>query len=518
VIREVEKINNKTSIQYSELISATELKKHLTILASDSLEGRETTKPGQKKAAEYIRKHFINLGLKPPVAVNDTFSYYQTFELIESSWGKDIYITHNNKKYNFIDDFFCFSGARTQKPVKQEFVFCGYGIDDENFSDFTQKDVKGKLILILEGEPKFTKSSYSLKKKNYWTLNWRSKLIAAKNKGATGIIHITGLGDYSFIERSEMSKHYFEQSALHLPEELQEEEKDFSSIFISPEMGADLLGLSVSDLKKYVSKVNKKCKPLPIKSSYNPELTLNIERNFQKVSTENVLGFLEGTDKKDELIVLTAHYDHIGIIDGDIYNGADDDGSGTAAVLQIAAAFANASKDGFRPRRSILFMPVTGEEKGLLGSKYYSENPVFPISNTIANLNTDMIGRIDSVHRNNPNYIYLIGSDKLSTELHAISEDMNNTFTHLLIDYTFNDPDDPNRFYYRSDHYNFAQKGIPIIFYFNGVHEDYHQPGDEVQKINFDKMEKITRLIFHTAWELANREKRIVADKLPKTK
>jgi len=155
---------------------------------------------------------------------------------------------------------------------------------------------------------------------------------------------------------------------------------------------------------------------------------------------------------------------------------------------------------------------VSGEEKGLLGSEYYSDNPIFPLENTVANLNIDMIGRVDEAHKDDPNYIYLIGSDKLSTELHTISEDANKMYTNVALDYTYNHPDDPNRFYYRSDHYNFAKNGIPVIFYFSGVHEDYHQPTDTPDKIMHEKMEPIVRLVFHTAWELSNREQRIVVD------
>jgi Zn-dependent M28 family amino/carboxypeptidase len=157
-------------------------------------------------------------------------------------------------------------------------------------------------------------------------------------------------------------------------------------------------------------------------------------------------------------------------------------------------------------------MTVSGEEKGLLGSSYYSEHPEFPLKNTVCDLNIDMIGRRDEKHKDNPDYIYLIGSDKLSSQLHAISENANKTYSNLELDYTYNDEKDKNRFYYRSDHYNFAKKGIPVIFYFNGVHADYHKETDEVEKIEFSKMEKITRLVFFTAWELANRNERIIVD------
>ena len=223
---------------------------------------------------------------------------------------------------------------------------------------------------------------------------------------------------------------------------------------------------------------------------------------------ENVLGYIEGTDLKDELLIITAHYDHLGKHDSLIFNGADDDASGTAGVLEIAEAFMLAKKEGKGPRRSVLIMPVSGEEKGLLGSKYYTENPIYPLENTVANLNIDMIGRIDDWHKN-ANYVYLIGSDRLSQELHDISEEVNEKYIGLELDYTYNDENDPNRYYYRSDHYNFAKNNIPVIFYFNGIHEDYHKTTDTIEKIDFKKIETITRLIFLTAWEVANKDERV---------
>ncbi|MBV1923823.1 MAG: M28 family peptidase [Flavobacteriaceae bacterium] len=231
--------------------------------------------------------------------------------------------------------------------------------------------------------------------------------------------------------------------------------------------------------------------------------------------SQNVLGFIKGSEKPEEVIVISAHYDHVGVDkDGNIYNGADDDGSGTVALLEMAEAFQEAVNDGNGPKRSILFLHVTGEEIGLYGSKYYTENPLFPLENTVCNLNTDMIGRIDPNKEDSPNYIYLIGSDKLSQDLHDLSEEVNKKYINIELDYTFNDENDPNRFYYRSDHYNFAKHNIPVIFYFNGVHGDYHKHTDTVEKIEYELMETRTRLIFQTAWEVANRKDRITADKL----
>lgn len=254
--------------------------------------------------------------------------------------------------------------------------------------------------------------------------------------------------------------------------------------------------------------------PQALNSYYQkvPSKFLNAKGSDLK-NSENILAFIEGTEKPNEIIIISAHYDHIGTIEDSIYNGADDDGSGTVALLEIAQAFKIASNKGLAPKRSILIFHATGEEHGLLGSKFYSENPVFSLSNTIADINIDMIGRRDENHAHTNNYVYVIGADKLSSELDAICKSVNETFLHLDLDYTFNNTDDPNRFYYRSDHYNFAKNGIPSVFFFNGVHDDYHKASDTADKIEYDALKKRTQLAFLTAWELANRKDRIKIDR-----
>jgi len=229
--------------------------------------------------------------------------------------------------------------------------------------------------------------------------------------------------------------------------------------------------------------------------------------------SENIWAFIEGSEKPNEIVVVSAHYDHVGVKDGVVYNGADDDGSGTVALLEIAQAFAKAKKEGHGPKRSVLILHMTGEEHGLHGSRYYAEHPLFPLANTVTDVNIDMIGRHDEFHPNSSNYIYLIGSDYLSTDLFNICEEANKQYGHLLLDYKYNDRNDPNKFYYRSDHYNFAKNGVPSVFLFTGTHADYHQPGDDVEKIEFDALAKRTQYAFAIAWELANRENRPVVDK-----
>lgn len=245
-----------------------------------------------------------------------------------------------------------------------------------------------------------------------------------------------------------------------------------------------------------------------------PASFLNARRNENLPDSENIWAFIKGSEKPEEIVVVSAHYDHVGVKNGEVYNGADDDGSGTVALLEIAQAFQLAKAAGHGPKRSILFLHVTGEEHGLHGSRYYSENPLFPLANTVADVNIDMIGRRDEKHANSNDYIYLIGSDYLSSDLYSICEKANKEFVHTTIDYTFNDKNDPNRFYYRSDHYNFAKNNIPSVFLFNGVHADYHQASDEVDKIEFDALAKRTQLAFAIAWEIANRPEKLKVDKL----
>lgn len=244
-----------------------------------------------------------------------------------------------------------------------------------------------------------------------------------------------------------------------------------------------------------------------------PAEYLNKKYGGNLENSENIWAFIEGSEKPNEIVVVSAHYDHIGIKDGEVYNGADDDGSGTSALLELAQAFQMAKKEGHGPKRSILFLHVTGEEHGLHGSRFYSENPLFPLENTVADVNIDMIGRRDEIHPNTNNYVYIIGANRLSTDLDNICSIVNQKYVNLDLDYRFNDPKDPNHFYERSDHYNFAKHGIPSVFFFNGVHADYHKKTDEPDKIEYDALAKRAQLAFVTAWELANRKDRIVVDK-----
>ncbi len=498
-----------TAREYAATITASELSKHLHIIAADSMQGRDTGSEGQKMAADYIASQFFDANVKPVIKFPDGVEgYYQEFELVKKTPAVAFLETGTQRRESPRD--FLAQGIYHAVPTTTtEVVFAGYGIESERYSDYAGLDVKGKAVLIFAGEP-VSKRGTSLvtgtTSPSEWTTATGKKAELARQKGAQSV----------FIFYPDQSPEQFSQSLktswqgpsikLKYKADAQQNAPVFT---VGRELAAEIMGVSEKTLLKQRRRIARRKKPARLP---NATVTWSAQVNEETVSSENVIGLVPGTDKKDEFIVISAHYDHVGVQNGQVYNGADDDGSGTVAILEIAQAFARARSDGFGPRRSILFMTVAGEEKGLLGSEFYTAHPVFPLQNTVANLNIDMIGRLDDAHQGNPNYVYLIGSDKLSSELHAISEEANRRYTNLQLDYKYNDPADPNRFYYRSDHYNFAKHKIPVIFYFNGTHADYHQPTDDVEKIDFNKIERIARLVFFTAWDLANREQRIKVD------
>ncbi|NJL75095.1 MAG: M28 family peptidase [Saprospiraceae bacterium] len=389
-----------------------------------------------------------------------------------------------------------------------EVVFLGYGIDDAAYSDYEAADVKGKAILIYDGEPMNANGNSLItgkKELSDWSSDWKKKLLTAKAKGADFVFII----DPNIKKNIEDNRRFLLSSRMRTGDSENPSGMLPNSMYVSSTVAKTIVG---KKFKKVVKSRDKAIKSGKLKAvTLSTNLTVNHEKNVNQLIGSNVLGYIEGADPKlkNEVVVVTAHYDHLGKRGESIFYGADDNGSGTSTVIEVCEALVEAKKQNAGPRRSILVMLVSGEEKGLLGSQYYAENPIFPLANTVANVNVDMVGRVDDKYKDNPYYIYVIGSDRLSTELHEINETANKSFTNLTLDYTYNDDNDPNRYYYRSDHYNFAEKGIPAIFYFNGTHEDYHRPSDTVEKIHFEKMAKIGQLVFYTTWELANRDKRI---------
>lgn len=502
-----------TSEEETKALAATikveDMQRHLNILAADDMEGRETGEPGQKKAAEYLRKQFEGLGL-PAIGEND--GYFQTILFSRQKWS-EINLTVNGEKRRHLWEF---SSAPSQNSSRaalsiDELTFLGYGIDTDTYSDYRDAgNLKGKHILIFAGEPKSKGGDYLINGSNKpsdWA-NTEAKLMKAKAAGVETVFVI----DPDFKENTVAIRKETLDGRMKMAEMTEAERMTANVVYLTPQLAREIMGKMGKKVIKARKKLEKSGKLKPVVLPVN--LVLTQDKSVKELIGENVLGFVEGRDPelKDEVLVVSAHYDHVGMRGDNVFNGADDNGSGTTTVLEIAEAFVEAKKMGKGPRRSVLFLLVSGEEKGLLGSEYYVSHPLFPLENTIADINVDMVGRVDPEHKDNPYYIYVIGSDRLSTELHDINERMNKTYTELDLDYTYNAEDDPNRYYYRSDHYNFAVKGIPSIFFFNGTHADYHQASDTVEKINFEKMERIGRLIFYTAWQLANQDRRIEVD------
>ena len=474
----LESLHDSAAERYAEFILKEDLHKDLAILASDEYEGRETARPGQKKAAKYILERFKEIGVEPG---GKNSSFLQTFP-VDARNASNVFITINGLRLELLKDFYYMGDLKDTSLNNKELVFLGYGIEEhyeldsieKGYSDYDGKNVEGKIVVIREGVP-----DRSRVKQSDWT-SWRKKLELAKSKGAAGVITIKNKYDQGL----ERIAGIIENPNMQLHNPGKRKANAMPNIYISDSTASTFLS-KISD-----SKIS---------------ITVDIE---EKLTSDNVLGYIEGTDLKEEIVIITAHYDHLGYDNGEVCNGADDDGSGTVSVIQLAKAFQKAKNNGNGPRRSILFMTVSGEEKGLWGSKYYSENPIYDLEKTVVDLNIDMIGRRDDKH-DHDNYLYIIGADRISEDLHLINEKVNDKYIKFDLDYTYNKASDPNQFYYRSDHYNFAKNGIPVIFYFSGTHEDYHKPSDDVEKIDFNKLQKTTRLVFYTAWEIANRNQRL---------
>ncbi len=496
---------------FAATIAAPDIKVLIDTLASATMEGRETGEPGQRLAADYIAEQFKSLDL-PPVA--DRHTYFQSVQMKNESW-KDISLKVGNQEFKNRTDFYVYPSYNPSQPMLdiKEVIFVGYGIEDSKYNDYGKADVNGKAVLLYDGEPMGTDGRSLITGTDFrsnWSLDWKRKVKLAKQKGAVMVFIVDpNFEDNVKSNRRKLSTWGWRPYA---PDMDNMEEGMVSNMFISQAVANAILGKKSGKAEDAFAELRNReaFKPVKVKT----EILLHLDKQTKTLQGANVIGFIEGSDPKlkDELVFVTAHYDHLGHADEVIYPGADDNASGTAAVIEIARAFAAAKKQGLGPKRSVVCMLVCGEEKGLLGSKFYVEFPIFPLEKTVVDVNIDMVGRIDERHAGNPDYIYVIGSDRLSTELHEINEFANQTYTQLELDYKYNAANDPNHYYERSDHYNFAERGIPAIFYFSGTHPDYHKPSDTPDKINAAAAAKRAQLAFYTAWDIANRPTRIVAD------
>jgi len=497
----------------AEYITASQLRDYLSFVASDEMEGRDTPSRGLDITAKFIATHLSRWGLRP---AGDSGSYFQQIALRRSKIeSRQTYAEFNGQKFSFGDDFVA-NIVATNLAAPLVYVSHGYVIKSKEIDPYRGIEVKDKIAILAEGLPKgVTRQELTGKQGEDWEnplnsllrrgakaivivpnfaalADWQNRRQEAADRGVVSIVGGTGNPRLPVIRPSpQMFQTLF-----------QGEKQSAATVFQRAAAGDPL-------------------EPFELTANKNFSVTISI--TSEPATTQNVVAVLEGSDPllKKEYVAISAHYDHLGIgtpVNGDaIYNGADDDGSGTVSVLAIAEAFAR----GPRPKRSILLIWHCGEEKLLWGSRYFTEHPTIPLNQIIVDLNIDMIGRTRKEGDTNeadktltkPGELYVIGSRKMSTELGQISEDVNQSYLRVGFNYQFDDPKDQSRLFFRSDHISYARKGIPVIFYYNGEHEDYHQPSDSIEKIDYPNMEKVARTIYATAWELANRAQRPRVDK-----
>jgi len=510
-------------LKYQDAISVDYMRNHLTVFASDSLQGRETGTPGEEMAADFLAREYEKLGLKP---VGDDGTYFQHFKLNATKTDSivfGLYNTANEQKElvdrstaskNSVGNFVRQFGG--SDSLRGQIVFAGFGVNDpaHNVSNLNGADLKGKWVMVFQSIPHVANGDTLINP----SIDARARFQSIMQQGAAGILLIPAENADSFETMAKkMQSEFGEIGSLGLA--YRDDDSGSSGGFnrgynvINPKLAAQMLDLnSVDKLQNHRQELINGITDLRAES-LDYELSHIPYTSKETINSKNVLAFYEGADPKlkDEVVVMTSHYDHVGIGQPDstgdrIYNGADDDGSGTIGLLNIAKAFAVAGENGVKPKRSILFLNVSAEEKGLLGSRYYSDHPVFPMEKTVANINTDMIGRIDAEHKKSgvEEYAYIIGSEIISSDLDSLVKAGNARSGQIDLNKRYNDLDDPNQFYRRSDHWHFGRKRVPFVFFFTGVHEDYHRPSDEVHKIRFDKMSTILRTMYASAVMVAN--------------
>ncbi|WP_321316894.1 M28 family peptidase [Labilibaculum sp.] len=480
------------ALHYSKSLSTNKIQNDIVILSSDNMEGRDTGSKGQKLAAQYICQQFINAGVNNPNGNKDRSGYFQNFPIYKKEQANAEIQTFDKVFKNYED--ILISGFTNYSKDNMDLVFLGTAPD----TSYINKNFSNKAVLFLST--------------NLYAAAIKSNDIAQTSK-AKLVLFCNPNKNSQYKELIEKGK-TISARGMNLKSEMNNNFNPFDSIgsakaftkyknrmrtyqgAISNPVACALLQIKPKRLKQILetNQMNKTEQKIC-------KFTFNFDLKYKEVNTENVLAFLPGTNKNKEILVISAHYDHIGKKDGEIFNGANDNASGTAAIIEIARKFQEANDNGHKTKRSILFIAFTGEEKGLCGSKYFVDNPPFPLSNIVGNLNLDMLGRHDELN-DTTDYIYLLGTNHLKPKLKVISDSINKISTKLRLDYKYDTPD--NFLYQASDQASFVKHGIPAVFYFNGLHADYHKASDTAEKIDFQAVNRVSQLVFLTAWELAN--------------
>ena len=503
----------------AETISAPELRDYLTFIASDEMEGRDTPSRGLDTTAKFIAMNLSRWGFKP---AGDDGTFFQHIALLRNrADAAQTRVELNGQTLSPGEDYIPIAGSGN---ISGQIVFAGTGwlVKSKNIDAYKDVDPSGKIAIVFGSPQSFPQGITRVDLSGKQGEDWMNPSDYARKKGVVGLVYVP---DFQYLANWDRNRQRVMERGSTVVEKFQTQTgRPIPSIVASPKVANTLFqGEPQSANTIFIALYGR---GVPASFALNPEkkLSLNLAARTETIGTQNVVAVWEGGDPllKDEYVALGAHYDHIGICapgtNDPICNGADDDGSGTTSLLGMAEALAHASS---RPKRSVLFVWHCGEEKGLWGSRYFTDYPTIPLDHIVAQLNIDMIGRSKKEGDTNPknkeltgpNEVYVIGSTMMSTELGEIVDAVNKSFLNLTFDRRYDDPGDPNRFFFRSDHFNYARKGIPIIFFFDGVHEDYHQPGDSPDKIDYQKMEKIVRTIYMTMWEVANRSVRPKVDK-----
>jgi hypothetical protein len=506
--------------QSAEQITAAQLRDYLYFVASDEMEGRDTPSRGLNTVAKFIAMELSRWGVKP---AGDNGTYFQKINLRRSRLDPvNTQAEINGRKFTFGEDFFA---SLSPGKASGNVVYVGHGwvIKNKNIDAYRGVDIKDKIVVFYGGGlPKGASlkdlsgsqgGDWDTPSEYAWKHGARGAIIIPDSRVMSNLsarrqvtLERSGTFGVAQFERPEVPQMPIITATPAMIKALFQGEKiDGAEILNRRETGEPGDSFELSPAKR---------------------ASFTVANADDETQTQNVVGILEGSDPvlKNEYVAIGAHYDHVGMRTGaaatgdKIYNGADDDGSGTVSVLAMAEAL---SHSPIRPKRSVLFIWHTGEEKGLWGSQYFTDNPTVPLASIITELNIDMIGRSRPAGDTNPanraltgpNEIYVIGSKMMSTDLGQLSESVNKSYLGLSFNYLYDNPNDPNRFFFRSDHFNYARKGIPIIFYFDGEHEDYHKPGDSPDKIDYQKMEKVARTIYVMMLELANAKTRPRVDK-----
>ncbi|HLN56403.1 MAG TPA: M20/M25/M40 family metallo-hydrolase [Bacteroidales bacterium] len=500
-------------------ITASELETHVTFLASPLLRGRLNGAPELGIAAEYIASQAKLIGLRP--ANGD--SYFQTYPVLQTKMDlqkSGVKVSSPGDTLTLIDPVY---NLNPQGPanldLEGEVVFAGYGIKTNEYNDLEGLDIKGKIVIVMDGGPMKDNQPFLAEKSYYSKSGFQMKLGALMSPGPKAVLFVPApsSGYKSFADEMPGLAGYLSTKTV------LKGSKDLTSglmslmpkiMFINRSV-ADAVLAGGKDLNALQKEINETSKPKSFQVGGKKLRIIQNALNEEK-TLSNVAGYIEGSDPvlKNEIVVFSAHYDHIGDEGGAIHAGADDDASGCAALLAMADALQNMKK---KPLRSVMFLWVSGEEIGLFGSQTYVEHPLFPLEKTVADLNMDMIGRVketaDSTKETpmtGPNNVFVIACNQ-SKELMNIAAEIDKKNV-IDFDYSLSGRDHPLQLFARSDHFNFVKHDIPVLFFTTGLHSDYHTPGDVIAKIDFNKMQLVTRTMFEIGLEVAGRKSRLVVD------